>query len=185
MRKGLQIQLLLYMNAVLQEQQHLHPGDTVVPSAMLYYRLQDPVVEGTVSEQDFEEERTPEELEEAHEEEQKAIRKKLRPTGMVSGDPASLQRLDHSRSGTSEAIPVRFKQDGSPDARSSVYSQQEFEELSEEVRKVICQIAEEILKGNVSAVPAKLPRNKTACEFCPYKNVCGFDPRIPGYDYRD
>ncbi len=185
MRKGLQIQLLLYMNAVLQEQQRLHPGDTVVPSAMLYYRLQDPVVEGTVSEQDFEEERTPEELEAAHEEEQKAIRKKLRPTGMVSGDPASLQRLDHSRSGASEAIPVRFKQDGSPDARSSVYSQQEFEELSEEVRKVICQIAEEILKGNVSAVPAKLPRNKTACEFCPYKNVCGFDPRIPGYDYRD
>ena len=24
----------------------------------------------------------------------------------------------------------------------------------------------------------------TACDFCPYRGVCGFDEKIPGFSYR-
>ena len=25
---------------------------------------------------------------------------------------------------------------------------------------------------------------KTGCDYCPYQGICGFDKKIPGYEYR-
>ena len=48
-------------------------------------------------------------------------------------------------------------------------------------------LAEEILDGNVEASPAvwKKDGDRTACDYCPYRSVCGFDPSIDGYQYRE
>ena len=47
-----------------------------------------------------------------------------------------------------------------------------------------CSLAEQILDGDISASPAILDAKSTACDYCPYKEACGFDPRIPGYSFR-
>ena len=44
-------------------------------------------------------------------------------------------------------------------------------------------LAEQILDGNAEANPA-IWKDKAACDHCPYKSVCGFDPSIDGYKYR-
>lgn len=43
---GLQLQLVVYMNAAVELVQKKYPGKEAVPAAMLYYRVADPVVEG-------------------------------------------------------------------------------------------------------------------------------------------
>ena len=178
-QKGYQLQLLVYMNAVLDQLRRESPDREVLPSAMLYYRLDNPMTEGNFTREDFEGE-APEDL---HDKEAKEIRKKLRPTGMLLYDGDSLRNLDRELSGSSEVIPIRLTKNG-PDAYSKTYTEEEFGELTDRVTKTLCSIAENILDGNTAASPARLDAKRTACDYCEFKNVCGFDTRIPGYAFR-
>ena len=171
MKRGIQLQLLMYMSAVLDNLAARYPGTRIVPSAMLYYRITDPVIEGGDPDAD--------EAEDALSQ----IRAALRPTGLVNSDPESYLRLDSTISGKSDVIPVTLKKNRDLAAASHVYSQGEFEELRQEVTKVVCMLAEQILDGDAKAAPA-IWNDKTACDYCPYKGVCGFDPQVDGYKYR-
>ena len=59
-----------------------------------------------------------------------------------------------------------------------------YRELAQMAREALCRLAVHILDGDVSAQPAVLDAKTTACDYCPYRDACGFDPRIPGYSYR-
>ena len=172
MRRGIQLQLLMYMSAVLENLAAANPGTRIVPSAMLYYRITDPVIDGSGSDEEAE-----------GDEALRQIRSALRPTGMVNSDPESYERLDGSISGKSDVIPVTLKKNRELAAASHVYSQGEFEQLRKEVTEVVCMLAEQILDGNVQANPA-VWKDVAACDHCPFKGVCGFDPSIDGYEYR-
>ena len=171
MKRGIQLQLLMYMSAVMENLSARYPGTKIVPSAMLYYRITDPVIDGGDPEAGQEEDALTQ------------IRSALRPTGLVHADPASYERLDRTISGKSDVIPVSLKKNGDLAAASHVYSQGEFEELRQEVTRVVCMLAEQILDGDTEAAPA-VWKDKTACDYCPYKGVCGFDPQVDGYTYR-
>ena len=41
-----------------------------------------------------------------------------------------------------------------------------------------------ILNGEAGALPYKRGQ-ESGCAYCPYRHVCGFDVKIPGYEYRD
>ena len=168
MKRGIQLQLLMYMSAVLENLALKYPETRIVPSAMLYYRITDPVIDGGASDE---------------EEALSQIRSALRPTGMVNSDPESYERLDRGLSGKSDVIPLTLKKNRELAATSHVYSQGEFEQLRQEVTQTVCMLAEQILGGDVQANPA-VWNDKTACDYCPYKSVCGFDPSIDGYTYR-
>ena len=47
----------------------------------------------------------------------------------------------------------------------------------------ITETGKAIFAGDVSIEPYK-QGNKSGCEYCPYRMVCGFDVRLPGYAYR-
>ena len=40
------------------------------------------------------------------------------------------------------------------------------------------------MEGETKAVPYRRS-TETACDYCKYRHVCGFDLRVPGYRYRD
>ena len=168
MKRGIQLQLLMYMNAAMDYLAARNPGTEIIPSAMLYYRIIDPVIDGNKNDGDS----------------LQAIRESLRPTGMVNSDPVSYRHLDRFVSGKSDVIPLKLKKDGDPGAGSSVYSADGFKELTREVTNVVCRLAEDILDGKAEANPAAWKDNKTACDYCPYRSVCGFDLSIEGYKYR-
>lgn len=175
MRRGLQLQLLLYMDAILEIERKKWTGREVVPAAMLYYQMIDPVLdaaEGTAP------------VLPGKEVEQR-IRQKLRPTGMVNSAEDSLRMLDRTLVDRSDVIPVSLKKDGTPKTGSTVYTTALFAELSETVQAKVCSLALEILAGNTAANPAQIDSNRTACDYCPFRNVCGFDRRIPGYHFRE
>ena len=173
MKRGIQLQLLMYMSAVLDHLTARYPGTRIIPSAMLYYRITDPVIDGG----------DPESGEAGGEEAMSRIRSALRPTGMVNSDPESYERLDRTISGKSDVIPITLKKNRDLAAVSKVYSQGGFDQLRREVTQVVCLLAEQILDGSAQANPA-VWKDKTACDYCPYKSVCGFDPSIDGYMYR-
>ena len=62
-------------------------------------------------------------------------------------------------------------------------SQEQFRALEDHVMKQAAALGEAIVSGDTSPVPYKKGK-KTACDYCRFHAVCGFDARIPGYHYR-
>lgn len=166
---GLQLQLVVYMNAAMEMESRKHPDKEIVPAALLYYHIDDPTIE------------TPVELTDEQINEQ--ILAKLRMNGVVNSDPEVVERLDRYMQDKSVVIPVEKKKDGSFSARSGVLSREEMQMISSYVDAKIRSIGREILDGKIAANPYE-KGNEEACTYCAYKKVCGFDGSIPGYEKR-
>lgn len=166
---GLQLQLVVYMNAAMELESRKHPDKEIVPAALLYYHIDDPTIE------------TPVEL--TQEQINEEILAKLRMNGVVNSDPAVVERLDRFLQDKSKVIPVEKKKDGSFSARSGVLSREEMQLVSSYVDTKIRKIGREILDGKIAANPYE-KGNEEACTYCAYKKVCGFDGSIPGYEKR-
>lgn len=166
---GLQLQLVVYMNAAMELESRKHPDKEIVPAALLYYHIDDPTIE------------TPVEL--TQEQINEEILTKLRMNGVVNSNPAVVERLDRFLQDKSKVIPVEKKKDGSFSARSGILSREELHVVSAYVDTKIRQIGREILDGKIAANPYE-KGNEEACTYCAYKKVCGFDGSIPGYEKR-
>ena len=166
---GLQLQLVVYMNAAMELESRKHPDKEIVPAALLYYHIDDPTIE------------TPVEL--TQEQINEEILTKLRMNGVVNSDPAVVERLDRFLQDKSKVIPVEKKKDGSFSARSGILSREELHVVSSYVDTKIREIGREILDGKIAANPYE-KGNEEACTYCAYKKVCGFDGSIPGYEKR-
>ena len=157
---GLQMQLVIYMNAALEMEQKRHPGKKIVPAGLFYYRLQDPIVEKGAD-----------------------LLKELRPEGVVNQAEEVLEHLEHDLTGQSDVIPVSRNKDGSLSKTSKVLSESEFGVISKFADEKTKKVGAEILSGDVSVSPYEM-NGRTGCDYCPYKGICGFDEKIPGYGYR-
>lgn len=167
---GLQLQLVVYMNAALELQLKKHPEKDIVPAAMLYYHIDDPLIEDA---HDLTEEQV-----------QEKIVEELRTRGMVNSDLEVVSKLDESAEGRSAVIPVEIKKDNTLSTRSSVLSREEFKELSDYVTVKMKRIGQKMLQGDISLNPYEMGDEK-ACTYCEYKKVCGFDTLIPGCEIRE
>ena len=166
---GLQLQLVVYMNAAMELEARKHPDKEIVPAALLYYHIDDPTVE------------TPTELSEEELNEQ--ILEKLRMKGVVNGKEGIVEKLDKYMGSKSNIIPVERKKDGSFSARSSVMSSEELKVISDYVNYKVRSIGQEILAGRMELNPYEKGA-ASACTYCAYRKVCGFDPTVPGYEKR-
>jgi len=164
---GLQMQLVVYMNAALEMQQKKHPEKLVIPAGLFYYRMKDPIVDKPGTDKEI----------------QELILRELRPDGIVHASWEVLEHLDRGFTGTSQVIPVARTQAGSLSKTSKVLSEEEFRVISEFAKKQIQKTEKEILDGNVGLNPYSLA-GSTGCNYCPYHAVCGFDEKIEGHEYR-
>ena len=162
---GLQLQLVVYMNAAVERETKKHPDKEVVPAAMLYYHVYDPIVSA--------------EAETAPEEINAALLEQLRAGGIVNSDGEIARRLDEEAVAKSDVIPVEYKKDGSLSARSSVLSGEELQEISSFVGRKVRQLGREILDGNIALNPYESGA-ENACTYCSFQGVCGFDGGMPG-----
>ena len=167
---GLQLQLVVYLNAGLELIQKRYPGKKVLPGGIFYYHMDDPYI-------DVSEERSEEEIFEE-------ILGKLKMDGLVNAKTEVIDAMDRDLTGTSVVLPVGRKKDGSLKAGSHAVGQEEFGELSAFVHHKIAELGTDILAGNIDAAPYRLDK-KEACAFCPYHGVCGFDEKMPGFSYRN
>ncbi len=166
---GLQLQLVVYMNAAMELEKKNHPMKEVVPGGLFYYHIDDPVIEitGDMSEAEV----------------QAAILKELKPDGLVNNEEAIYRAMDETFETKSDVIPVELKKSGELSSRSSVASTEEFAVLSEYVNHNIVEKGNRIYKGNVEVSPY-VEGQVSSCDYCPYKAICGFDLKIQGFETR-
>lgn len=162
---GLQMQLVVYMDAAMQAEQRKHPDCQIRPAGIFYYNVKDPMLQ--------------KEMEEDLDELDPEIFKKLKMNGLVMEDRDVIESLDR----TTISLPLSYTTKGALRKGSSVASETEFELLDAYVKKKITDIRESILDGNAEVSPYEMG-NRNACTYCPYQGTCGFDRKIPGYEFR-
>ena len=168
---GLQLQLVVYMDAVTELEERKHPGKEVVPAGIFYYNIKDPLVDI-----DKENAETPEEIE-------MEILRQLRMNGLVNSDLEVISHMDRAIEKKSDVIPVALKDGMIQENYSSVASGRRFEILKNYVRRQLACSGREILDGNTAVEPYKGAAG-SACDYCPYHGVCGFDAKVAGYRFR-
>lgn len=169
---GLQLQLVVYLSASMELQQKKNPDRTVEPAGVFYYNIDDPIVDKT---SDVE----------------TAILKELKMNGLVNNDMHISKYLDTSfmdaegninGSVKSDVVPIETNKDGYPTKRSQAASSRQFKEMTEYVNHKIVEIGREILDGRAEVNPYKLGE-RTACDYCAFQGICGFDVKLPGNRY--
>lgn len=166
---GLQLQLVVYMDAALAMEKKRHPDKEAVPAGIFYYHIDDPVLERPSD-------MSPENVE-------AGILKKLRMNGLVNSSLDVIRHMDREIEKESDVIPVALKDGMIQETKSSVAGGDRFEHLSAFVNNSLKTMGEEILDGNTAVNPYKQGQ-RTACDYCPYHSICGFDLKTSGYGFR-
>ena len=163
---GIQIQLLTYLDAVSKEENADLAG-------ILYFNLIEPVIKAKnkhLTEEQLEQE----------------IRNNFKMNGLILGDIDVVKMMDNNLTvGNSNIIPAYIDKEGNLSKnKPSIIEKDEFKLLQNKVENVIKQISEEILSGDITQKPIYLHKNqRTACEFCTYKAICGFDSKMCNNSY--
>ncbi len=164
---GLKLQLLVYLEALLDFQSRLG-RQRAKPAGIFYFKIEDPFID------------THEKIAEAVEAQ---IRKKMKLKGLALKDIRIVREMDIDLDGHSDILPLALKKDGSFYAYSSVMAEEEFLALLVHVKGLIRDLTIEMLRGSIRIEPIKKDQY-TACGFCAYDGICQFDTQFEDNGYR-
>ncbi len=175
---GLQMQLMIYLKAGVEETAE-RSGKLVIPAGVLYYNIDDPMVEGKGEKETVEH----------------AILKGLKMDGLLNEDDPVLPSLDSgfladggklAADKSSYILPFATNKDGWLKKTSKTVTTKDFADLMEFTEQKLKDIRNEIMDGKIAVNPyRKLDSSgETACQYCPYKSICRFDTKIQGNEYR-
>lgn len=159
---GLNLQLAVYMGAVL-ESGNENLQKVKKPAGMLYFKLDDPVVE-----------LAPDSLEEDIEYE---MQQKLKMRGLLVEDEEIIKSMDVNIGSKSTVIPAELTKEGKLSASSSLATMEQFNMLIKHAKKVVKELSSLLLSGEIPIRPARKDKNNenTACAYCDYKSICAFE----------
>lgn len=175
---GLQMQLMIYLKAGVTESKE-RTKKIVIPAGVLYYNIDDPMVEGKADEAVVE----------------RAILKGLKMDGILNEDDPVLPSLDsgfQTENGglaaniTSDILPFATNKDGMLKKTSKTVTTKDFADLMDYTERKLEEIQREIMEGTIVVNPYRKrdQAEETACRYCPYHSICRFDTRIQGNSYR-
>ncbi len=149
---GLQLQLLLYLDAAMAIAPHTHPA------GVFYFHVHDPLVP------------LEEDVQAIVEDE---LRKRLMLKGITLSDVSVLQAMDGGD------IPVVQKnvldKQGEPSPSAPAYTETQLRALMAHAREVAALLSHAIFCGDIGISPAVVG-GEPACDRCDYKDVCGLSP---------
>lgn len=160
---GLQLQLLVYTNVVIEILKKRFPDKEIVPAGSLYYGFSLPMVEKT-----------------GKKESAGLIRKIQRQTaltGLVNREDPCPWLL-----GNAELLPIKQQEiEGIPTIQESetALTGEEYQTLLNEVRKTVGVIGKEMLDGQIPIRPVRVGKG-LPCDYCDYQEVCKLDCRDGG-----
>lgn len=167
---GLDLQLVVYMNAGTELISKRYKNDRVIPAGIFYYHIDDPLIP---YDEGIPDELTADRIDEK-------IASSLKMTGLVNSDATVYRLIDSDFESRSTVMPVGLKKDGGFTSSSSVASADQFGIISNYVNHKIKEMGKEILGGNIKAHPRKRSENALLpCTYCDYRGICGY--RGEGY----
>ncbi|MBO6147812.1 MAG: PD-(D/E)XK nuclease family protein [Lachnospiraceae bacterium] len=165
---GLDLQLIIYMDAALEMERQAHPHTDIRPAGLFYYHLDDPYIESSKLES------------ESADEVSEKLKEKLKLRGLVNDDPEVIRLFDQRMGSNSLVIPVSFKKDGSLSEKSSALPERSFTDISRHAGKLKEKFLGEITNGHIDASPS-LYDNESACKYCAFKECCSFKEGLISY----
>lgn len=161
---GLQLQLLTYLDAACKV-------ENVLPAGVFYFPLIEPMLNSdkTMAEEQIKEE----------------MQKQFKMKGLILANVDVVKKMDTNlSSGNSNIVPAYINKEGEVSEKTNTLNSKQFENLQNYMEKIIKQISNEILEGNISLKPYyNIQTKKTPCEYCSYKTVCQFNQVTKG-NYR-
>ena len=165
---GLQIQLLVYLDAILKNSKKILKTQCM-PGGILYFKIDNPIIKSKKALTD--------------EEIQVEVLKKLKMDGLLLRNVELVKSMDRDMETYSLIIPATFKKDGDFTSTSSVVTESQFELLRKYVNDKMIEICEEMLSGEVKIEPCKSSK-VTYCDYCDYSSICQFDTSIKDNKYK-
>ncbi|MBE6022974.1 MAG: hypothetical protein E7231_07040 [Cellulosilyticum sp.] len=159
---GLQLQLLLYLDAYLEKHPEYEAG------GVFYFHITNPYVSYKVGM--------------GEEEIEASGLKQFKLSGLALDNREVIDALDKSGSGST--IPVSVNKDGSLKKGSSVATKEQFKELERHILSTIKGLGKDIMEGKVSVKPYQL-NGKNPCDYCIYHTVCQFNEEMPDNCYEN
>ena len=161
---GLQLQLLTYVDVVCE-------NEDVLPAGALYFTLMDSV--------NAKKKMSKEEM-------VNWLRQNFMMKGLILADIQVIKAMDNKlEEGKSTKIPVSINSTGDIDyKKSKTLKREEFEKIQLYSKKIIKQIAREILNGDINIRPYyNTNGKKTACKWCNFKSICQFNTKFKNNNY--
>ncbi len=145
---GLNMQMLVYLAALVENGQSF-------PAGILYMPAAEPSV---TADRDEDEAQI-----------QKDAEKQLRMSGLVLNDREIIQAMEDGAKG--RFIPASLKKDGSVGKSGSVLDEDALRLVLEHCKRLIATMGRALRQGAAEAEPCMMGQN--ACRYCPYQPVCG------------
>lgn len=162
---GLQLQLITYTDAICE-------NESVMPAGALYFTLLEPkIAQRNLSESEIEE----------------LLKQNYKMNGLVLANVDVIKAMDTTlETGKSDKIPVVLNANGEVSfTQSKTLTREEFEKLQKYTNKIIKQISNEILSGNIELKPYYSQKERsTPCMYCDYKSICQFNSKFKNNNYR-
>lgn len=162
--EGIQVQLLVYLKAILEKGEKLFGKEPKV-AGVFYYRIDDPIIKDKDEFIDNE------------------ILKSLKLKGFVLKDKNIIYKIDKDIGQYSDIIPAGIKKDGEFRSDASAFTEDEFDAILNYIYLKITNLSENILDGNFDINPYRKKNGSTPCKYCDYISICQFDKSI-GNEYR-
>ena len=161
-RYGLGIQMLLYL-FTLQKEGSAFFGKPVEPAGVLYMPARDIILRADRAV-------PPDKLEDM-------LRRELRRTGMLLGEPEVLTAMEHSALESPCYLPVGVTKDGAVQglASSVLVNAAQMGKMARYIDSLLHRAAREIGDGNIDADPCTRGPQDSACAWCAFQAACWFD----------
>ena len=171
---GLQMQMMTYMDIVLQNQERLGLTDIVKPGGLLYFHVHEPRL------------KLKNWLEIDQEKLEKEHINKFKMSGLVNSDENVLDALDIRLEPKfkSDIVPVGLTAKGTINkASSQVADENTIYKFIEHNKKNFIETASHIMDGHTEVAPLKY-KQTLPCQYCSYQSVCHVDGMIDSKRYR-
>ncbi|MCG3401625.1 helicase-exonuclease AddAB subunit AddB [Staphylococcus massiliensis] len=170
---GMQMQMMTYMDIVLQNYKALNLSESIRPGGLLYMRVHEPIqsfknwVEHQTTDID------------------QARLKSFQMKGLINQDERVIQALDvrDEASYKSDIVPFSRKKNGGFSSNSKVADESVIHKLIQKNKENFIETASDIMDGETKVAPLQY-ENTLPCRFCNYKSVCHVDGIIDKPRYR-
>lgn len=155
---GLQVQLVVYMNAILELEGKKHPGKRMIPAGMFYFHVDDPVIAPkTDGEPEME------------------VLKNLQLRGVVNEEFGLVEHLEQEDEYGIVTLPVTRTKTGYKKG-SALLTTAEFKNLGQKVEEKMKQLGEAMMDGDISIRPYEY--QTMPCDYCAFKSICAYEAKL-------
>ncbi len=162
---GLKLQLMIYLMAGMN-----CDGKKRKPAGVFYFKIKDSVENRKKAGDELDPE---------------ALLADFRMDGMMVEDPQVIRSIAGDFTAASQTTKLKRLRNGEFDSRSQAsMPADEFDALIGTVKERIAAICADISEGRIAPSPVRMKSGFTACSYCGYKSICGFDISFEGCRYR-